>query len=107
MRYYLIFIVLIAGLFGCGTNSRPEQAAKEYCVCLQQQYDYNVDTPNAFYNCDSIVAIHYGELYTYYRDKNANSVEWDSASKFHSKLVELRLRNCCTLIGNCDTAKHN
>jgi hypothetical protein len=105
-RYHSLFILLALSLCSCYRN-KPEEAAKEYCDCLQKQYDNNINEKDAWGNCDSIMATRYKEFYTYYFDKKAGSPEWDSAAIFHNEVTRLRLRYCCKLIGNCDTANTN
>lgn len=100
MRYWYILLTTI--FFSCNTNS-PEEAAKEYCECLNQQYSNRVDTRTAFGYCDSLIAMRYKELHTYCLDKNPSEANWRSAVDFYNKFFDVGLRNCCALIGNCDT----
>jgi hypothetical protein len=104
IRYSLLFFVII--LIGC--KNTPRDAAKDYCNCLQSRFHQIKhktlsDTTHTFVVCDSVVAMHYDELYTIYKEKNPSVTKKDSAIKFLMEFVDLRLEFCCSYIGNCDT----
>lgn len=99
MRYTYVLLVTI--FFSCNSNN-PENAANEYCMCLQQQYNKKIDRVNAFSICDSLIKSHYSELRTYEMGKAVAPEKWNSAAKFRATFTELIFQNCCGLIGNCD-----
>jgi hypothetical protein len=101
--FFLFALVAIISM-SCNVN-RPRKAADDYCECLRKEFVSSVDTESAFVHCDSMIAMKYEELYAYYSQVNVTALKgnWDSVSKFYSNFSNFRQKDCCNLIGNCDT----